>query len=184
MTQGEAAPADARPSFWALAFLLAVAVIDVGLRKLRLWRLRMLLARLAMRCVPESPHPHVLIAETYLHTDRLEEAVAPLRAARRLDPEDVETGLKLGQALSVLKRYEEALEVLRDAPERSPNDPWAHACLGQALAGLGRRKEAQERYRAALRLAPGDAEIMALARQVGLRGSWVDRLIASGELRR
>jgi tetratricopeptide (TPR) repeat protein len=185
MRDDEAASArEAGLSFWALAFLLIVSVVNAALRKLCLWPVRIPVSRLAMRWVPGSPHPHVWLADTYLRSDRWEEAVSPLRAAWRLDPEDVDTVLKLGQTLSMLKRYEEARDVLRDAPKRSPDDPWAHACLGQALAGLGRRKEAQECYRAALRLSPGDGEILALAKQAGLRGSWLDRLIASGEFRR
>jgi tetratricopeptide (TPR) repeat protein len=167
-----------------LTLLLIVSIVDLALRKLRLWRLKLVVARWAASRVPGSPIPHVSLGESYLALDRWEEAVKPLRAAYSLDPEDVEVALKLGQTLSILKRYEEAWAVLKDAPERSPKDAWAHACLGQALAGLGRKKEAQGCYRAALRLSPGNAEILALAKQVGLRGSWMDRLTASGELPR
>jgi tetratricopeptide (TPR) repeat protein len=171
-------------SWGALTLLLMVSIVDLALRKLRLWRLKLAVGRWAASRVPGSPIPHIWVGESHLALDRWEEAVGPLRAAYSLDPEDVEVALKLGQTLSILKRYEEAWAVLKDAPDRHPNDAWAHACLGQALAGLGRKKEAQERYRAALRLSPGNAEILALAKQVGLRGTWVDQLIASGELRR
>ena len=84
----------------------------------------------------------------------LEKAVAILRAAVRLKPDDTAAHSNLGLALSNQGKLAEAIAEYREAIRLKPDDAVAHTNLGGALRKQGKRAEAIAEYREAIRLKP------------------------------
>jgi predicted O-linked N-acetylglucosamine transferase (SPINDLY family) len=89
---------------------------------------------------------------------RLDEAVASLQQAQRLQPGDAETYHNLGIALNAQGKLDEAVASLQQALRLKPDFVEAHNNLGNALQAQGRLDEAVSCYRQALRLKADCAE--------------------------
>jgi serine/threonine-protein kinase len=83
---------------------------------------------------------------------RIDEAMAELAIARRLDP--LSTIIAEGQVLHLLlqRRYEEALREARGVLELDPNFYMAHSDMGRILALMGRYNEAVTKFEQARHL--------------------------------
>jgi tetratricopeptide (TPR) repeat protein len=75
---------------------------------------------------------------------RIEEALAYLRQAYRLMPDDLATGLTVAQILVATERFEEAAQILSTVVERAPDNRTANYTYSQVLGRLGRSDEASE----------------------------------------
>jgi len=91
---------------------------------------------------------------------RLPEAVARLREAVRLWPDDANALNHLGAALAELGRLPEGLDRLREALRLQPDLHEAHYNLGMALAAQGKPAEALASYEQAVRIKPDYAEAL------------------------
>lgn len=85
------------------------------------------------------------------------DAVAPLRRAAALDPDEARIPYHLGNALLALDRPAEAAEAFGAAIARDPGLVDAHNNLGNALGKQGREVAALDAYRGALARRPGFA---------------------------
>jgi tetratricopeptide (TPR) repeat protein len=84
------------------------------------------------------------------------EAIAELREAIRLDPDEATWHLKLSYELGFLGRKDEATAACREAVRVRPDKAGAHADLGYALHMQGKLDEALAAYREAIRLKPDE----------------------------
>lgn len=75
---------------------------------------------------------------------RIEEALAYLRQAYRLMPDDLATGLTVAQILVATERFDEAAQILSTVVERAPDNRTANYTYSQVLGRLGRNDEASE----------------------------------------
>ncbi|SMG16540.1 tetratricopeptide repeat protein [Paraburkholderia susongensis] len=85
-----------------------------------------------------------------------EEAVALVRRAVNLRPEDAALQLNLGNALKALGQIDAAIEQFRNALTLAPTFPMAHYNLGNAYASVGRHEDAADAFERSLRLQPDD----------------------------
>jgi tetratricopeptide (TPR) repeat protein len=81
------------------------------------------------------------LANTYILARRLNEAVQPIEAARRLAPESASTFVTIGLAAAAKGNLEEALARFEQAARRERSS-WVLGHLGYTLARLGRKEEA------------------------------------------
>ncbi|MBV1930261.1 MAG: tetratricopeptide repeat protein [Porticoccaceae bacterium] len=87
------------------------------------------------------------------HTDRYQEALALIRQALEISPDDAAIVDSLGWVLYRLGKHEEAVAHLRTAMARVP-DPEVAAHLGEVLWVSGKKDEALNIWRKALKSAP------------------------------
>ena len=85
---------------------------------------------------------------------RPQDAVAPLRCALELQPDDPEGHRNLGLALLQAGRSQDAVAALGRALELQPDYPEAHYTLAHAFATVGQPSTAVRQFREALRLRP------------------------------
>ena len=97
-------------------------------------------------------------AEDQLTNRQFEAAVASLRKAVAMHPEDAVVQNSLGVALARTGRKGEAMEHYRKVVELSPDFPDAHGNLGAVLLSTGRLDEAITEFQQALALSPDYAE--------------------------
>jgi protein O-GlcNAc transferase len=116
------------------------------------------LAERATRLDPQLAAAHGALGSMLYGTGRHEEAIASLRAALALAPNDVTACLYLGVCLCRVPggRAEEGVKFLRRAIELDPRQIEAHIQLGAILAYNGYRDQALASYQAALALFPDD----------------------------
>jgi protein O-mannosyl-transferase len=96
----------------------------------------------AIRATGDNPLAQTNLGIALGKDGRLDEAVAHLREAVRLQPGDSVAELNLGTALAGLGRREEAAAHFSRSVELDPGSALAHANLGRTLAALGRPGEA------------------------------------------
>lgn len=85
------------------------------------------------------------------------DALAPLKKAAALLPNDAQVHNNLGITLNDLGRLEEAEECLRRALQIDANFADAHCNLGSALQDIGRFPEAETSFQRAIQLQPNSA---------------------------
>jgi tetratricopeptide (TPR) repeat protein len=76
----------------------------------------------------------------------LDEAIAELGQAHRLDPLSLEINRELGNRFVRAGQYDRAIELLRKAIEMDPNYPYTHATLGMAYLGKSMNDEALREF--------------------------------------
>jgi tetratricopeptide (TPR) repeat protein len=91
---------------------------------------------------------------------RLDQAIADLRQAHKLAPEDVGTTASLARALLSRGRPGEASSLLDELPE-TLSQPGLMRLSAEARGKTGRFREAEALYRALLEMEPGDRESQA-----------------------
>jgi tetratricopeptide (TPR) repeat protein len=88
---------------------------------------------------------------------RIEEAVAHLRNAFQLDPENSDLHREMGITFLLAKEWKRARVEMLEAVRYDPIDADAHNGLGYALEKLGNLKGALKEYHTAARLQPDDS---------------------------
>lgn len=102
-------------------------------------------------------------------------AIAPCRAALDADPDDLESGFKLGWALLGHNRESDGIAVFRRLAEEHPANEAAHFNLAGALASVSAYKDATAPIERALELAAIKWEIQKLAAAIYLNNRDYER---------
>jgi tetratricopeptide (TPR) repeat protein len=122
--------------------------------------------------IPHYYFSHLTLGRLLREQGKLEEAVASLLEALRLNPLSSDIRQELGRVYSRLSRWEPALKVLQEARALDREDPSTSLYLGEVLGKLGRKSEAIAAYREAVALRPGYWEAhYRLGEQLGQQGS-------------
>ena len=106
----------------------------------------------AMAQQPEEPHYHFLMGIAVLDDPRGQprRALAHLRAALRLDPDNAEYNLELGLLALEFDKHRTALAALRRAATLAPDNPEVLGRVADGLRGAGKHDEARALLKAAL----------------------------------
>ena len=115
------------------------------------------LARAALVAPNVAVFQHNL-AEAWMLAGDLNQAVACLRTAIRLDPARPESHAILGVALAHLQRFQESVDSLQNALRFGADRPEIHQHLANALLQLNRFAEAELHARKAVGAAPNSPE--------------------------
>jgi len=89
-----------------------------------------------------------------------EEAIKGLKEVVRLDPDNAEALLHLGQIHREIKRYDEAIAYFKKAASFKPDESKVHDGLGNIYKSMGRVEEAFQEFQTADKLDPGNPSIL------------------------
>jgi tetratricopeptide (TPR) repeat protein len=102
----------------------------------------------------DTPEVRSALAEVYLATGRLDEALEQYAKAVGLAPKNLDLRVRYASALLLKGRPEAAAQVLEEGHKLKPLDAEGWYTLGQAYLALGRAKEAGVALENAVALAP------------------------------
>jgi len=109
----------------------------------------------AVELLPAQSRPRFLLGVAEERSGDLAKAADSMEGAIRLDPQDAETQLHLGNLYMRMKRPADAEATYRKVLELRPNEPQALLGLGQALEAQ-KKPEAAEAYQKYLATQPAD----------------------------
>ena len=98
------------------------------------------------------------LGEVELQTGDNQQAVAHLKQAREITPDDSAIGFLLGQALQKIKDFEGARTVLEECLKTNPNEPTARLLLGSVYLDLKNPMAAADQFEAVLLVQPANVE--------------------------
>ncbi len=119
------------------------------------------LAKGMINAFPEYPLGWKISGAVFKQMGKSEDALASMRKAATLAPEEAEVHYNLGILLQEAGRQEEALISYKLALKINPNLARAHYNLGIVLRDVGRTEDAEASYRRALEIDPGHAKALA-----------------------
>ncbi len=112
---------------------------------------------------PEWPGGHRMLGQTLIRSGRSTEALAHLRRACELAPDDLDAVLDLGQTYLLLGRFADALRLLEDHDPGALPAPRRLAFYTTRGIAAGKLEEGSAKalhdFEQAIRLAPDDAEL-------------------------
>jgi tetratricopeptide (TPR) repeat protein len=108
--------------------------------------------------MPQSPWPHLRLAELAEAEKNYDEMLAQSQQAAELQPTLFWSWMFQGWAFANLEQEEKAEQTFRRAMELSPDQAVAHVALGLVLEQMGRVAEAVPEYEQAVRLMPDSIE--------------------------
>jgi tetratricopeptide (TPR) repeat protein len=141
----------------ALLTVSAVAVLVLGAatwKRNTVWQSHLSMWQDVAAKSPNKARPHINLGTSLGMLGRMEEAVAALATAVRLEPDNPDPYVNLGAALASLGRLEEAIGALTRAVTLEPANADARNNLGLALTLAGRSDEAVPILAEAVRLDP------------------------------
>ncbi len=106
---------------------------------------------------PGEAVPHLIASVALVQLDRSQDAIAQVRAAVRLDPEDWWACGWLARILVAASSFEEARDVAARAVELAPEQPAVHLTAGVVAAAVGERETARAAFREVLALDPASS---------------------------
>ena len=109
---------------------------------------------------------HKLFGSALHLAGRSEDAVAPLRRATSLAPDDAQAWSNLGNALAAIRQYEKAVTAHEQAVALQPCNPTYRYNLGCVFLDMKRSADALEQFWKAYEAGPGDPEVAVLCRGV------------------
>ena len=163
---------------WA-AFIVAIAWL--GLAETRGAIQTIDRVRLVADAVPRSAQARNNLGGALLVRGQIDEAIAQLQEATRLDPADAEAHSNLGVALARRGRWDEAIEQYRQTLGLDPRQTQAYSNLGNALLQEGRTGEAIVQFEKALSVDPADAQARTNRAGALFRAGRIDDAIADLE---
>ncbi len=148
----------------------------------------------AAELLPESAEAHRLLGQFHLRARRAESAIAPLREAIEIDPNDRAAALALGRALRASGQVEEARRLMAALAAKNEDRALTDAEIAAAGAlnneGVEfekeqRYEEALDKYREAIAMAPADVRFRRNAGLVLSRlGRWEEAKVELREVLR
>ena len=170
-----------RPLLWVAAFAVCLIATVVAAWLLALRTLQRTSTNAEQKPTPSADaralaQIKVAEAETLLAAGRTDEALARLREAIALNPNDAEAYRRLGNALLLTGARREAINAFLAAVANAPDDRAAWRALADAQMDEGMYKEAAESYRRLFALA-----VDPQGSEDGARLRWAEALLRSGQ---
>jgi tetratricopeptide (TPR) repeat protein len=155
------APEPVASAGWAHGLKWAAFVVPViwlGLAQTRGPILALERERLIAEAVPRSAEARNNLGGALLLRGAVDEAIAHLQEALRIDPSHAEAHSNLGVALARRGRAAEAIDHYRQALRLDPRQTQAYSNLGNALLARGQVREAITQYKEGLTIDPSDPQ--------------------------
>jgi tetratricopeptide (TPR) repeat protein len=131
-----------------------------------------------IRHAPDDPQAYLWKAQLDQRINAPPETLADdFRQVLRLDPDNAEAHLGLGELLARQNQFEAAQGHFAAALRQRPQDGAANLGMGRALAGLGRDGAAEEHLQRATELMPRDAQPWIELARLALRGGRLDEAL-------
>jgi serine/threonine-protein kinase len=111
----------------------------------------------ALELDPKLPEGHLALGEFYYSNDDFDRAVAEIREARDLRPNDAEALAMIATVQERRGKWQEAVDLLQRALELDPKNDRTLLALAGTYAALRRYPEAAEYINRAISIAPGNA---------------------------
>jgi len=108
--------------------------------------------------LPRTDKTRLLLANAYIHTGRMPEAIAQCSQVLEASPDDYAANVLLGRALVLSGDAAAAVPKLKKASALQPNLPEPHTLLADAYVKLGQKTEAERERAEAESLGAGDEE--------------------------
>lgn len=118
------------------------------------------IAKMGLEKFPDHFDLTVLLAETYLEENRIDEAVGILRDLIARNPESADARLHLGQVLLAHDKFAEAADLLA-APSAIRSGPLTRYYLSRAYINLKKFRDAERELKAAVKTSPDFVEAWA-----------------------
>ncbi len=161
-------PAAARPFRWRLPLVILGAAALAAALTVEYWwpsaKRGLGFSSTSAVSVPAAPaqdtgdfRSRVNYGNELLRQGKASEAVAILRQAMQMKPEDEDVHYNLAMALSRVGKTDEAIQQYNEALRLFPNYAEAHNNLGNLLMRAGRTDEAIKHFEQALAIMPDDA---------------------------
>ncbi len=148
-----------RRGVMAGGLVLAVAGVGGTMARNADYRTEVTIWRDAATKRPDNWRAHATLALAYFSEQRLDEGVAALEVALRLNPTEGKLHNNYANALAVVGRLPEAIAAGQRATQLDPTYAEARSSLAQALLKAGRAAEAVVQLEAARDLKPESVEI-------------------------
>jgi DNA-binding winged helix-turn-helix (wHTH) protein/TolB-like protein/Tfp pilus assembly protein PilF len=146
--------------------------------------------RTAIALDPNCADCHHWFALHLAYRGHLNESIAEISAAQKLDPLSLIINSNMGRILYFSRQYDEAINRLKSTIEMEPNFWGAHFKLAEVDAALGREQEAVEEYARSYEL-QNDTEMADLLRKTYAASgyktairTWLDRISERSKLQR
>jgi protein O-GlcNAc transferase len=130
--------------------------------------------RLAALTAPDFAFARAAYGAYLAREGLLDDALAELEAARRLDPEDPLVHTEIGIALLLAQRTDAGLDALEEALSRTPGDAWLRGLFGLALVDAGRGEQGAEQLHQAAQEREDDVEVQLIAALAMAAEGWED----------
>jgi adenylate cyclase len=131
------------------------AHVALGLITMRQHDRAMAEARRALALDPNHAWAHSLLGQVLYYSGRSQDAIEPLQAAIRLDPNEQDPFLHhLALAYCGVGRYEDAAAALKRRIIRKPDTDMSRVLLAACYGHLGRVQEGQAQWREVMRINP------------------------------
>lgn len=143
--------------------LVALGIITVILavaahERNSLWTSQTRLWQDVVKKSPRKPRGHYNLGMAYMREERFADAVAELKVAAELAPDDAKIYNNLGMVFRSWGLRDDAFDAFREAASLGPDLPEARFNFGLALIERGLLEEAGREFEATLRTAPGHRE--------------------------
>jgi tetratricopeptide (TPR) repeat protein len=138
----------------ALSFFTVTAF-----RQTSYWRDSVTLWTHAFGCTRDNALTRFILGDALVTHGRVEEGLAQMRQALRMNPNDAKAHCYLGETLIGNGQTDEGIAELREALRIDPANEAAHHNLGNILLAQGQTDEGIAELRAALKITPTDAPI-------------------------
>ncbi len=99
------------------------------------------------RALQASPHSPIILnrlARVLVQREKYDEALAYLKQAQELDPDNVGTYIQLGRVYNAKKNYAQARAALEEATQINPFNPTIYRYLSESYAALGEQDKAKQ----------------------------------------
>jgi tetratricopeptide (TPR) repeat protein len=138
--------------------IVLVVLSALTIRRNTQWRSPLSLWSSTLRHHPDSARANTQMANIYLRSGNLNEALSSAQKAVKAAPDVVEAQVALATAYSRLDMQDEALAAARAAVDLNPDSAEAQAVLGLVYARLERYSEAEAAWKRAVEINPQDLD--------------------------
>lgn len=149
--------------FKIVAMVIAIAILSfyscLTIRQNGYWKDQLTFYERTLKYAPDSPIIYNNLANIYMNSGKVQEAIPLYKKAIELNPRLVGAYTNLGVLYANTGKIKEAIILYKKAIEFNPNDAYANNNLANIYKDNGRIQEAIALYKKSIKLDPNDAGV-------------------------